>query len=181
MVAAPVNCKDTEGIVTLQQPFAAGKIRMVAAPLIVRILSKNSRYYNIIHQQPDIIIRQYGDVISQYQINVEMIVCLHLRYGFVCILFVYTKLHDLVQVKSPGVSQVLISGIALNKSCTDDTCWYIISHHILHVFICFLPHGSGSRSGPIRARAVRSWNARGLRGVRHSHNLSSIVIIWEPA
>ena len=180
MVAAPVNCKDTEGIVTLQQPFAAGKIRMVAAPVIVRILSKNSRYYNIIHQQPDIIIRQYGDVVSQYQINVEMIVCLHLRYGFVCILFVYTKLHDLVQVKSPGVSQVLISGIALNKSCTDDTCWYIISHHILHVFICFLPHSPGSRSGPIRARAVPSWNARGLRGVRHSHNLSSIVIIWEP-
>ena len=162
-------------------PLPQAKSNWLLLPLIVRILSKNSRYYNIIHQQPDIIIRQYGDVISQYQINVEMIVCLHLRYGFVCILFVYTKLHDLVQIKSPGVSQVLISGIALNKSCTDDTCWYIISHHILHVFICFLPHGSGSRSGPIRARAVPSWNARGLRGVRHSHNLSSIVIIWEPA
>ena len=132
---------------------------MVAAPGIVRILSKNSRYYNIIHQQPDIIIRQYGDVISQYQINVEMIICLHLRYGFVCILFVYTKLHDLVQIKSPGVSQVLISGIALNKSCTDDTCWYIISHHILHVFICFFaprlrkqkwPHKS--ERGPLMER-----------------------------
>lgn len=102
---------------------------MVAAPVIVGIPSKNSRYYNIIHQQPDIIIRQYGDVISQYQINVEMIICLHLRYGFVCILFVYTKLHDLVQIKSPGVSQVLISGIALNKSCTDDTCWYSYSSY----------------------------------------------------
>lgn len=151
-------------------PLPQAKSEWLLLPLIVRILSKNSRYYNIIHQQPDIIIRQYGDVISQYQINVEMIICLHFRYGFVCILFVYTKLHDLVQVKSPGVSQVLISGIALNKSCTDDTCWYIISHHILHVFICFLPHGPGSRSGPIRARAVRSWNARGLKGVHYNHN-----------